>query len=82
MAINLSGVESVSQKLRSLNQIPGTYPPVLVPPIRSKYSQGLGGISWFILLIRLSRMSRVASPRTPPPSKVLVSTYIRGENRT
>ena len=45
-----------------------TYPPVLVPPMRSKTSQGLGGLSGSISLKMALRIKRVERLRTPPPS--------------
>lgn len=55
-----------------------TYPPVLVPPQKSKYLQGSRGqslvsglstsSSFLISYISLSKTSRVQSPLTPPPS--------------
>ena len=49
-----------------------SYPPVLVPPIRSKYSHGRGTLSRpsasrsFSMIF--SRMRRLDMPRIPPPS--------------
>jgi len=49
-------------------------PPVLVPPIKSKYSHGRGVSSasvWRSIVSMISRrIRRDESPRTPPPSKV------------
>jgi hypothetical protein len=48
-------------------------PPVLVPPIKSKYSHGFGVASALVLLSISSIMSRRIksddSPLTPPPSR-------------
>lgn len=46
-----------------------TYPPVLVPPIISKNSQGLGGLSGSISSIKCSSISNDERPRMPPPSR-------------
>lgn len=50
-------------------------PPVLVPPIKSKYSQGFG-VSEFdspaISSIICRKMIKDDRPRTPPPSKVRI----------
>lgn len=52
-----------------------TFPPVLVPPIISKISQGSGGVARFCSLwrrvINCSRISSADSPRTPPPSAAM-----------
>jgi hypothetical protein len=49
------------------------HPPVLVPPIRSKTSHGRGTTlrprAARSFSITSSRMSRLESPRMPPPSK-------------
>ena len=46
-----------------------TYPPVLVPPIMSKYSHGFGGESGSMISMSFLRMESDDSPRTPPPSR-------------
>ena len=48
-------------------------PPVLVPQMRSKYSQGLGTVSALVLRLICSiidfRIKSEERPRTPPPSR-------------
>lgn len=55
-----------------VSQAATTYPPVLVPPIMSKRSQGRGTSvspsASRMRSMRCSRMSRLESPRIPPPS--------------
>jgi hypothetical protein len=62
-----------------------TYPPVLVPPIKSNTSQGLGGESQSICSIRSLRIYKDDSPRIPPPSKLrnilLVASAVEIDNR-
>jgi hypothetical protein len=57
-------------------------PPVLVPPIKSKYSQGRGVLASFARLPTSSINSRNINsednPRTPPPSR----DKIRGQHLT
>ena len=57
--------------LMVLEEIAAPYPPVLVPPIISKYSQGLGGgiASGSMVVIKCFRIKRIDRPRTPPPSR-------------
>ena len=51
------------------------YPPVLVPPIRSKYSHGFGGVSGLTASIRRSRIISADNPRTPPPSTAVSDVW-------
>lgn len=60
---------------KCLLEIRSSYPPVLVPPMRSNISHGLTGESsdcfrsWFRRSMMFFNMYRVERPRTPPPSK-------------
>ena len=58
----------------SLPNMMAINPPVLVPPIRSKHSQGFGTVvarvSNLISCIMSRKIIREARPRIPPPSKV------------
>jgi hypothetical protein len=56
----------------------GSYPPVLVPPIKSKYLNG-GGVSSRWSMSRMHsmsfcKMSNVDMPRIPPPSGIVQLT--------
>jgi hypothetical protein len=45
-----------------------SHPPVLVPPIKSKYSHGRGGFFGLTLFIKYFKIMSEESPRIPPPS--------------
>ena len=67
--------------IRNLPSIIAIKPPVLVPPIKSKYSHG-NGVSAVCFRLPISsiscrRISRDDNPRTPPPS----SDRIRGQSK-
>jgi len=53
------------------------YPPVLVPPIKSKYSHGFGGFFGFIIFIKYLRMISVEIPRIPPPSSKELANHAK-----
>jgi hypothetical protein len=42
------------------------HPPVLVPPIISKYSQGFGGVRGLSALMILERLMEAVDPSAPP----------------
>ncbi len=69
-----------SQNLESCVKIVLTYPPVDVPPIRSKHSQGLGRVrrlpSTINKCINRRMIRRLVSPLVPPPS-VEISIFSR-----
>lgn len=70
IAIILAKLDKTSELIK----VEETYPPVLVPPIKSKTSHGLTvglpsfTLSAFTFAISALRMRSVESPRTPPPS--------------
>lgn len=83
MAISL--YVSVMDLFRQCN----TNPPVLVPPIMSKYSQGFGGASGLMVSMSCFKIWRADNPRTPPPSRdrrhnslpdIVVIYHILGES--
>jgi hypothetical protein len=72
-ALSISGRIFIETTIPKSPSIIAIKPPVLVPPIKSKYSHGLGVASAPDLVSISSIISRRIksddSPRTPPPSR-------------